>query len=617
MKRNRYIDKNIFIEVLMTFVTSLCILICFVSASISSDNTNYAIEQLHEYDNFLFVNNPSFSTGEFSPRFFMNFIFTIFMKALHLKWENVAVFFIYLGVVITAIGIVNTVFRLIDNKRIFYAVILTIFVAKGITSGLSGWSTFVPGTIGLGTGFAFSILAISYVLGENKRWNIAWIIIAISMLMHVHEGIWGFCALFLLWIIECIINRKIQIKDLKTIWIFVIVAAICIIPSMRTDTSALTDAKFVYIYANQRTPHHLLPSYWGKKSIIQYFLILVYPVVLYVQCLYFKNRKAIKNFIIKASLCLVAWCGALVITYVFTEIFPTSLIVTMYVTKFFKYISLLAMIWYIKILYTFIEDNKTVMALMVSAFAMVAVNAGIMAPILFVVLLSLIYYMIKYDTKLSECIGMLFIIVEINWFNNLGIQLVAVVLGIIMLLAIFQLNVIKKLNNTKKYILAIGWVIGILALSLYGKLYIINNSSISVLNPKDYLIASSTQDVYDLAELFSENTKKDDVFLADPGSESDAVGWLQVISRRSCYVLWKTTPASKGSIEEWYERYLKVKGISNFDVHKVFNLMNEEGIRYILIDSRQYEKYDESDLFEIYLEAGEDSYRIYKLSTVQ
>ncbi|BCZ49009.1 hypothetical protein psyc5s11_50760 [Clostridium gelidum] len=254
---------------------------------------------------------------------------------------------------------------------------------------------------------------------------------------------------------------------------------------------------------------------------------------------------------------------------------------------------------------------------MVSAFAMVAVNAGIMAPILFVVLLSLIYYMIKYDTKLSECIGMLFIIVEINWFNNLGIQLVAVVLGIIMLLAIFQLNVIKKLNNTKKYILAIGWVIGILALSLYGKLYIINNSSISVLNPKDYLIASSTQDVYDLAELFSENTKKDDVFLADPGSESDAVGWLQVISRRSCYVLWKTTPASKGSIEEWYERYLKVKGISNFDVHKVFNLMNEEGIRYILIDSRQYEKYDESDLFEIYLEAGEDSYRIYKLSTVQ
>lgn len=368
--------KNRKIYMFTVFIISTALFLCFSPNSLGLNNSIYAIEQLHAYDSGLFTGNPAIMFGEKTPRIFMNWLFKQCMQLFSLSWEDTAFWITYAGVLPYSFGTVNAVWRLCDKNRLLYTVLLTIFIARGITSGFPGWTTFEPDTLGLGIAFGFSLAAVSYVIGEQKNWLGAWIMLSLSMLFHVHEGIWGCAALFLLWAAEAIEGRALSFRAFRGFPVYAAAAVLCILPSLMSNAGTLPDREFVRIYANIRTPHHLVPSSWGWKTTGSYFLLLLYPAGLYLQFCYKKQKDKMKPFIWKTVICLLSWLAALAVTWFFTEAHPSSLIVTMTVPKFFRYISLLAIFVYLSVIKGYLDRKNPAHALCICNFAFISHRGG-------------------------------------------------------------------------------------------------------------------------------------------------------------------------------------------------------------------------------------------------
>ena len=109
--------------------------------------------------------------------------------------------------------------------------------------------------------------------------------------------------------------------------------------------------------------------------------------------------------------------------------------------------------------------------------------------------------------------------------------------------------------------------------------------------------------------MLKEITKVNEGFLSDPLDEN--AGWLQFLSERNCYVLWKTTPSSSAAIEEWYNRYLKVVGLHNKDNNEIIEIMKETNNDYILVPEKYKAKYINDNRFIKLLDELE--YSIFRL----
>ena len=577
------------------------------------NNTNLRLEQTASYDQP--VCQHSFHAGEgVSPRFFTNFITSFLMRSLHMPWEGVTLLFVYLCVVVTGVSVVQIVLRLAKQNHAVYTALLSLFIAIGITSGFPSWSTFEPDTVGMGTGFAFSLLALSCVMGQPKRWNTAWLVQTIALLLHVHEGIWGFAMLALLWVLQCIRQKKIQWGTLKSLAVFWLVAAACILPSLKADPSTLTDAQFANIYAFQRAPHHLWPSFWGIKEILRYFLLLVFPGLLRLQALWTRPKER-TDFIWELSLCLLSWCCVVVFTYIFTEVWPIASIITLYMPKFLRYISLIAIFWYLQIILDNADRGHWEIALMVAMLGLGAKASGIwVSLILFATVLLTIRQAGVWKPKTVRLFCILLSLASLYWVLGSVTLKTLVLLSLIALLPLVSLWR-TKVVLPKKLVTAVYALLtfGIVLFGAHGVVYATADNALTLRTGHDFLVASSTQELYDLATDFQAATTSDDVFLAKPTKpDSD---WFQLISRRSCYVLWKTVPSTKAGIEAWYQRYEKVQDMSQRSAADIASLMREISVKFVLVTSSQYNEYRQSADFSLFLHSKH--YFVFRLTDTE
>lgn len=609
--------KNRKLSVFTAFLISTSLLICFTSSRFGLNNSIYAVEQLHAFDGGLFLGNPAIMFGEKTPRFFMNGIFKIFMQWFSVSWESLALAITYISILPYSMGIVNAVWRSYDKNRIFYTVILTIFIALGITLGFPGWTTFEPDTLGLGIAFGFSVWAVSFVIGNKRNWMFAWIMISISMLLHVHEGIWGFVILLIMWILNYIDGKAIDFRDFKGVIIYIIAAALCILPSLATNAGIWPNKEFVHIYANVRTLHHLVPTSWGKQTILSYFIHLLYPVGLYIQYCNYYHKSRIKPFLQKAGLCLASWLGALLFTWLFTEIFPSWFVVTMTVPKYFKYVSLLAIFLYLAVIKEHWEsENGSVIAICILMFALAAQRLGFWSLLLYAILLYLTKYTDNGQKIAANGAMVFFLLVSASYLPVFSMRIKIIMLLGVLLPISESIMRGRKIPRIRPCIYG-GIFTCIIICTVYGKFVSFSDGKAEIITGKEVIIDTCTEDIYELANAFKEKTKKDEMFLADPGGDNGKIEWFQVVSQRSCYVLWKTVPSSRRSIEEWFRRFMEAQNLPEHSVTQVYELLNEIGVDYILVNKesyRFYQQYESSDLFDIFLRSGNDDYRIYKKS---
>ena len=584
-----------------------------ISNSLSDNNTTYALEQINQYDGSIFANNIAVLSSGMSARFFMNFIVGLGMKITHGRWTAVAIPLIFLGVVVLAIATVEIVFNISKKYRLFLVCILALFIRNSVNTGFPGWGSFELASIGMGTAYTFTMLALSQVIGKEKHWNAAWLILSVAALCHVHEGLWGFCLLFIIYVCQAVKEKSLGLgKRHLAFIVFVIVMGICVIPGIFGEPSGLTNAEFVDIYAYYRTPHHLVPSHWGLRSILKYLAVIVGTALIRIAVIRLINKEPVKEFGLEAGLAIGSWIASLCVVYLFTEIFPIASIVTMYIPKYFKYVGILSQIWCVKCIRDLTEKDEFLLAGLATVtvyFASAQNIKGIAA--FYAVFLAGIILWKKYETEEMKYLLPLGILATVA-----GTSGGATILHSVAFIFFFYCIIIRnKWEPAQKIFRNTAVVIALSAAMLIigskDKIWTISDGSLSRVTASSYLVNGMGEDLYSLSRKFKKTTKPDEAFISDP--KSNMTCWFQLGSQRNSYVSHKNVPAAQNLIKEWYERILETQGLFDKETVEIHGIMEHADIDYILVNAENFEKFDSSGEFQVRNKSANDRYRIYEI----
>ena len=145
---------------IILFQIVLGILIFYMPAKMSHNNTIYAVGQLHAYDADLYGNNPAIVTGEGSPRMALEFLTAGLMKLFGMQWETVAVLLLYLGLFPLAYAVVNLSAKLFEDKYVqILAVAFGLLLGTIAEMGMAHFGN-MSASLGSGAGLAFSFAAV-------------------------------------------------------------------------------------------------------------------------------------------------------------------------------------------------------------------------------------------------------------------------------------------------------------------------------------------------------------------------------------------------------------------------------------------------------------------------
>ena len=601
---------------IMSFIVAWTLSLFGVSRSIDTDNFIYAIGRIHTYNNNVFNNNVYLGEGGISPRYIIDTVFSFIMKLNGGDWAAASLQWIYFGTVIQAIAIAYISYRICEK----YQVICTAIFACLLTyfgNNLAGAGPWGATSTSVSLGMAFSFLAISFVVGKNKKYNWAWIFAGCTAICHIHEGIYCCAVIFIFALVDCILKKKVLIKENAFILVAIAALVLVVLPSLFTDKLDISNEAFVNIYAIFRHPHHLVPTSWGIDSILKSGWINIFIFLISLEIFMCFKKDTTRELFLKALLLEMAWFVALAATYVFTEKIPVAFISTMFLPKSFRYVVIISLIMYLKAFFVLREEKLYFSSCLMILFAFSTSISDIKQMIFcFIITAFVILAEQHIDTKkifASDNIVMSF---DILCFALVMTLRAATIRGKVTITVVFfaiAVIYIAYLKN-KKIACSLSIVAGLclILLSLYGRIIYIDDGSVQIISGEKALINSIGRDAYELALDFKEQTDVADEFLADP---DDAVisGGVQVVSERNCYVVKKVIPSLKSAVDDWYERYVQTAGILDKETDEVEQIMCDSNIDYLLVKSEYFEKFDNAENLSVFLESEQGSLRIYKL----
>ena len=504
IEHRQYTKKTGFIK---GFLVAFAVMMRFISKSINTDNLIYAIGEIGTCDTGLFKNNVFWGDGVISPRYIVDYIFAAIMNLNGGSWASAAFIWIYLGVFIQSLGIANIVVRLVDRHYMLYALLLScLFGYNG--NNLAGYGVIALQSTSVGIAVAFSILAISFLFG-NRNYSLAWMFAGCSSICHIHEGLYCTAVIFIFVLTEYIIEKKFLMKKHRTMFITIICLALVAIPSFTTDHMDITNKEFVYIYSIFRHPHHLVPTSWGIVAIFTSGLIHICIIALCVEICYFLKHEQLKEMLIQGILLMSAWVGAIFMAYVFTERIPIAFVSTMFLSKSFKYVTLITMIWVVRCV-SWIENSQFFMmgfpliliALFSSAIPVVQFGAFF--------LITAIAIMVVYslDIKLSlpdyapeilnNVLVLIIYIITVaggKITDGKGVLTVTTILSVVIISDLVKKRLKKQ--GISRLVMGGGCCI-ILFISLYGNLFWSDGKKIIFNSGEKTLINSMGNDLYEL-----------------------------------------------------------------------------------------------------------------------
>ncbi len=602
-------------QYLLSVVVTCAVLLTQLSFTINADNLIYAIGQIRTFNSELFNNNVYMGEGVVSPRYIIDFIFGFLMNINGGRWPDTALVWIYFGLVIETIAIVNFAGRISREHKTEYAVIIALLFAYNQNT-LAGFLLTVLCSTSIGPALAFAMLSISFVFGDKKNFKLAWIYAGCSVVCHIHEGIYCCVVVFIIVCVDSIVDKRIKIKE--NLWIFFPVAVLLLVavPSMITDKMNITNSEFVYIYSYFRHPHHLVPSQWGKENIVKSFVVNISLFLLVLETIYLTKRQEIKRVYLEVGALMVAWLGALGLAYIFTERFPLAIVSTMFLSKSFKYVVLMAVIYTIYSLELLRNTGKVLSGYLLLFYAFMTGNWSTDQMLLyflaFAVMIVLEHRLQKESDISSQilftCDVVFFFIVLFARFFALNLYEIIKILTVFMVIGAVHIRMQK--GNTA--VITILGSILILLVSGFGVLYARNGGKFILQTGENAMRMTMGNDLYVLACQFEQMSDASDVFIADP-KDTGGAGWFQIACKRNCYVLEKVIPSSKCTVEEWYERYISLEDFYNLSPDEIKNTMHDEKIDYALIKMDRFAEFDCCKDFEIVLTSPEDTYRLYQV----
>lgn len=604
---------------LLLFLLCISFAFIFYGKTIAVENINYAVEELHQYNQKLFENNITLLEADYSPRYYANVTVSLLMNILKISWAEVVTIIIRLNFVIYAVAAARTVCKLTNKNRLLYGLLLVSCIFRSSLGTLAGFALNGSMDVFIGTGTALALCAISFLVGEKKSWTLAWIFLALATLMHVHEGMWGGCIVGVIYLSLVIAERRIDWKALRALPIYVAVMLLVVVPSL-VNGESVDGALFTHIYVDIRTPHHLLPTEWGADTIVKCLVLLVIPILF----LLIKRRQGWtgdvhRKLLIVSLLSVTLWIVILAVQYWATVISPNATIVTMYLPKCFKYVTYVLMLVYLKITDWLYEEKRHLQAFFLLLVLVMGMDYSFTVSLLFAIIL-LAESVLKVEDRIADkdvpfyyetikLISWMFLLVFVCVLH--GWNEVVLMIAVLVFVPEFILPYLRVKKIVNVIICGVG--VFLIGYAVQGTVLRIDENGISYITGTECLISAMGNDVYQLGTEFKAEAEDCVEFLADPNDVT--AGWVQLVSEKNCYAICKCTPSSKKAVLEWYDRITRVEGMDSMTDEELSELMREIKLDYVLVQPERAEELSTSALFDVVAETKEAA--IYKLSAVE
>lgn len=630
-----------------TFFVSFCVawtlLLMFISRTLDGDNLIYAIGEIHTYNPNVFNGNMYMGAGVITPRYIVDEIFNLLMHINGGDWAGASLIWIYFGAFVQALGIANIAHRIRREYEAVISAILTCMIGF-CGNYLTGFKLISLESVSIGVALAFSFLSISFLVGDNRNYPFAWIFASCSIICHIHEGIYCCAVIFIFALADSIIQKRLLWKENK--WILTAAFSLLLIvgPSMLTDKMDISNADFVYIYSTFRHPHHLVPSSWGVDEIYKTIWI---DIGLFLLCITEKRLSKDNDrnrYLITGILLVAAWILAVGIAFVFTEIKPIAAVSTLFFSKSFKYVLLVALVWVISSSFKFRERGRLLSSYLLIYCGLFASSYELKQAITLFLFACLVlifedYLVANERTIIPErirpfsdvivfsivfCLERPSLGVDIGFIAKLILSFKSTMASALssgmqrgltitlVFFAVLVLGIAAKKNKHTYQILCLSACICMITISLLGRVLIYYNGTISLINGEMALRTSLGGELYDLAVEFKNSSEDNAEFLANPDDTTN-VGGFQIVSERNCYVVFKVIPSARSMVDDWYNRYMSVNSFDERTGEEIRNVMDSSEIHYVLVNSDNFNKFDEFSCFSVYLRSASDAFRVYKL----
>ncbi|WP_314293361.1 DUF6798 domain-containing protein [Fusobacterium periodonticum] len=618
--------KNDLFEFLFLLLISLSIVFLFSLNYLNQDNCNYAIEEIHQYDNKIFNGNINTLEANFSARYYANAFMAFFMRIFDLNWFGVAFRLIKINYILYALVAIVTTIKFLKKNRLLGCFLLSLCLMTDPLISISFGLNFAPDVF-LGTAAPLTFLALVCVLGKEKYWEIAWILTIISTFLHVHEGFWSAFLLGIIWLAVTFADKKINFRVLAYILIYLFCLGLIVGPSM-INASPVDADYFTQVYVYIRTPHHLLLSSIGKESILKATLLLLFSTtVLFIDFFKYRKYRNIKRTLFIIVFISIVYFLLYFLHYFSTEILKIPFIITMYIPKSFRFFTFLGLVNYIILGLRRIKKKsflKGILLLLVPLTPNLSSNS-------FNYIIVLIYLIIfilleRFEIKLlinkskEEKINLELFFIEVN--SKKRKVDIEKLMNTVFYLLIF-LIIIKNNNFTYKRLLLLSlgifiyeyflpfikniktkniFLVFILFLfssvfykSMKGKIFNLTENGYQCISGEEYAQKAIDFEVYDLAMNFKSITDESTTFLSDPYAGYS--NYFQLFSERNSYVLYKNMPSQKHLVIEWYTRIEKVQNIGEANPEELKELLEDINLEYILLTDDRFEDILNSGLF--------------------
>ena len=616
---NKKINRKEILEFIFIFLISLTIISFFSMEYLNEDNCNYAVEEIHYFNDNIFKGNMSTLEMEFSPRYYANMFMAFLIRVFNSDWYEISFWLIKVNYILYALVVVTIVFKFFKKNRLLVALIVSFCLVRPSLISIAFGLDFSPDVF-LGTAAPLAFLSLICVLGRKKYWMLAWILAILATFLHIHEGFWVAFLLGVIWLAICFADKKINLRVLSYICIYLFILLLIVFPTFNNQIYVDEDY-FTQIYVYIRTPHHLLLSYIGKWQIIKSTFLLFILLIIFFNIFKQKKYKSIRRIIFSTYFLSISYVLLYSIHYFSTEKFKIPLIITMYIPKSFRFFILLGIISYIILGMRKIRKGMYIRGTILLVIPLVPdLSTNEYNYYMVLILLTLFFILekfkpngfiirnrhCKYIAKLILYLFIFFIIFKKypDLDNNLKWMYYAI------LLYEFIYSYIKNIKLKSILLLVILFLF---TSNLYNSIKIKIFNIIG--NKKEYNLGleyskkATDLELYEIAEKFKNITSLNEEFVADPYAIYP--NYFQLFSERNCYVLYKNTPSQKHLVIQWYERVQKVKNINELNEEELKKLLEDINVKYILLTEDRFNVVEESNYFEEVIK--NEKYGIFKL----
>ena len=616
---NKKINRKEILEFIFIFLISLTIISFFSMEYLNEDKCNYAVEEIHYFNDNIFKGNMSTLEMEFSPRYYANMFMAFLIRVFNSDWYEISFWLIKVNYILYALVVVTIVFKFFKKNRLLVALIVSFCLVRPSLISIAFGLDFSPDVF-LGTAAPLAFLSLICVLGRKKYWMLAWILAILATFLHIHEGFWVAFLLGVIWLAICFADKKINLRVLSYICIYLFILLLIVFPTFNNQIYVDEDY-FTQIYVYIRTPHHLLLSYIGKWQIIKSTFLLFILLIIFFNIFKQKKYKSIRRIIFSTYFLSISYVLLYSIHYFSTEKFKIPLIITMYIPKSFRFFILLGIISYIILGMRKIKKGMYIRGTILLVIPLVPdLSTNEYNYYMVLILLTLFFILEKFKPNgfiirnrhceyIAKLILYLFIFFIIfKKYPDLDNNLKWIYYAILLYEFIYS-----YIKNIKLKSILLLVILFLFTSNLYNSIKIKIFNIIG--NKKEYNLGleyskkATDLELYEIAEKFKNITSLNEEFVADPYAIYP--NYFQLFSERNCYVLYKNTPSQKHLVIQWYERVQKVKNINELNEEELKKLLEDINVKYILLTEDRFNVVEESNYFEEVIK--NEKYGIFKL----